>query len=535
MANDYPFSVTYNTSSFDGRVESDFLKFGKIPDRRKKELIDFTSSDFVTHRNNLLNYMKAVFPFDYSNFVESDYGVQLVEVAAYLGAINSNKIDLLANNLYLDTALTKPSTNRLLQLIGIHMHGPTSAKASGKLELDSPISSSQSVVISNADRTINIPGRDSATVDFTLYKVKQDGGIRLQDSDIELQYSEGTNGDTFTNLVLLEGRLRSTAGNFSTTQSIQTVEITDTSIIEGSISVLSADGVFEEVKNIYLASGTENLVFQKIYKEDNSVTLVFGDGINAKAPTPGSEYTVRYRTGGGSRGNVIRGAVTSNITATITGGAGGTVNGTLVNSTAAAGGFESESVEHAKRYSPGVFAAQYRAVTAEDYAALSNAFVGTGGKTGKAIPVLRSNGAAANMIDIYVLEKATDLQLQRASFVFKNELYAYLNDFRMLTDEITILDGVVRTVDLVCTVFIDKNRERLEEEIKRKAATAIQTYFNIDNRDFGEKFSIGELLSEVIKVPEVRFFSVNNIDKDVYVNFNELIQLNNLEINIEIV
>lgn len=535
MANQYPFSVKYNTSAFDGTVTSDFLKFGQIKDTNKNSLIDYTATDFDSFKSSLLKYIKAVLPFSYSNFVESDYGVQMAELVAYIAAILSNKVDLLANNLYLETSVNRNSTQRLLQLIGVSMHGPTSSKASGKVVINSgsELSTGESAVISQADRTLNLTGRDNAAVQFTLYKAESNGNIRLYDEDIELTYAESTGGQTFTNLILLEGKLVESVGAFSRTQNIQTIELTDPSIIEGSISVSSGDGVFDEIKNIYLASGGTDLVFQKVYKDDNSVTLIFGDGVNAQAPAPGGDYRVLYRVGGGERGNIVKEAINKTIPLVKTGSI--SIQGTLTNSTAAAGGFESETVEHAKRYSPGVFAAQYRAVTPEDYAALSNDFVSTAGITGKAMPVLRTNGAAANIIDIYTLEKATTFHLQRASFAFKNELYTYLNDFKMMTDEIVILDGVVRTVDLVVTVFIDSNRKRFEEEIKRKTATAIQNYFTIDSRDFGEGLSLGELTAEVLRVPEVRFFKVDNLNGDVSINFNEVIQLNNLELNVEFV
>ena len=535
MSNIYPFNITYNSSAFDGRVESDFIKFANIENKRKSDLIDYTAQDFYSLKETLLNYIRAVLPLDYSNFVESDSGVEFAELVAYIGAIIHNKIDLVANNLYIDTALNSNSLRRLLNLLGIDMKGPTGAKASGLVSLNSALVSGESVTIPKTDREIVISGRDGNPINFTLYKVRTNGGIDLQGDSISLDFSESTNGLTFSSLVLLEGVLKSQSGSFSTTQSIQTFDITDRSILEGSIVVSGVDGIFEETKNIYLASGTDDLVFQKIYKDDNSATLVFGDGVNAKSPTVGSDYVVYYRTGGGTRGNVVKNAINKSVTLTITGGGGGTVGATITNPTAAAGGFEAETADHAKRYYPGVFAAQYRAVTGEDYAALANAFVGTAGTTAKALPVLRSNSAAANIIDIYVLSKATDTQLQRASFAFKNELYSYLDGYRMLTDEIVILDGVVRTIDLVCTIFIDKNRERFEEELKRKVATSIQQFFNVDNRDFGQKLDLGELLSWVIKVPEVRFFKVDNLDSDIFVNFNEIIQLNNLEINVEYV
>ena len=65
----------YNTSAFDGTVESDFLKLGIIPDATKAELIDYSVADFDDYKLALTNYLQAVYPLDYNNFIESDLGI----------------------------------------------------------------------------------------------------------------------------------------------------------------------------------------------------------------------------------------------------------------------------------------------------------------------------------------------------------------------------------------------------------------------------------------------------------------------------
>ena len=39
----------------------------------------------------------------------------------------------------------------------------------------------------------------------------------------------------------------------------------------------------------------------------------------------------------------------------------------------------------------------------------------------------------------------------------------------------------------------------------------------------------------MLTVPEIRFFKVDNLPEDIYVNFNEIVQLNNFEFNTELV
>ena len=205
----------------------------------------------------------------------------------------------------------------------------------------------------------------------------------------------------------------------------------------------------------------------------------------------------------------------------------------MLNTTHAAGGSNAETLDHARRWAPYFFKTQYRAVTGEDYTAFANQFVSTVGQAGKAQAVLRRSGAGANMVDIFVVSKATDLQVQRATLPYKRELLEYLNEYKMITDEVTIVDGLVRTVDLVITIFASKDLETFEESIKRDAADKVIDFFQVDNRSFGERVQITALQREIFSLPRVTFARVDNFSEDIKLGFNEIAQLNNVEVNIE--
>jgi endo-beta-N-acetylglucosaminidase D len=134
-----------------------------------------------------------------------------------------------------------------------------------------------------------------------------------------------------------------------------------------------------------------------------------------------------------------------------------------------------------------------------------------------------------------VLSKASETQLERASVAMKKELLDYFQNYKMLTDDIVISDGVVRTLDLVATLFIDKSNKRFIDAIQQKAADKLLEYFNVDNLAFGQKVSMADVNNFMLTVPEIRFFQVNNLPDEVYVNFNEIVQLNNFELSTELV
>jgi len=108
-----------------------------------------------------------------------------------------------------------------------------------------------------------------------------------------------------------------------------------------------------------------------------------------------------------------------------------------------------------------------------------------------------------------------------------------LNKRKMLTDELAVVDGIIRTLDLIVTVKCDRELAPRESEILSKVQDNILGFFDVDKMDFGEGVSLGDLNRSIFTgVEEVRFSSVDNLTNDVEVDFNEIVQLNNLVTNI---
>ncbi len=532
------FKGLYNISGFDGSIESDFLKLGQVPDDRKSDLIDYNINGFDQYRKALQDYLKSVYPLDYNNFAASDLGQMLLEMFAYMSSVLALRTDMTANEMYIDTVKSEDNLKRLLELIGVRMKGPTASKATGLLTFPDSTTPGDPVVINRASRTIEVINqRSNVPLAYTVTKQLTDGTLDLFSKDLSLG-SADFEGQVASSLFLVEGAFNTANGTFrGGVKTRQTFEITDGPVIEGSIGVSSTEGggtLYNEISNLFLASGGGTPVFEKTYTGGFGCVLTFGDGVRGKLPTPGTSFVVTYRTGGGGNGNIARGTLNSTIRC-FNGPTATPVDATITNTTKGSGGNPPESVEHAKRYAPYFFRTQYRAVTGEDYNTLANSFVGTGGTTAKAMASLRTNGAAANVIDLFVLSKASNNQLERASVAMKKELLDYFQNYKMLTDDIVISDGVVRTLDLVATLYIDKSNKRFIDSIQQKAADKLLEFFNVDNLAFGEKISMAELNNFMLTVPEIRFFQVNNLPENIYVNFNEIVQLNNFEFTTELV
>ena len=534
--------------AFSGTVSTDFMKLSSIPDRKKQQYIDYAGTDFYTIREDLLDYIKAVYPQDYQNYSESDLGLMLIEVVAYMGAVMSLKGDMLANENYLRTVKSRENLKKLLELVGVDMRGPLGSAASAKLTATvNQSAAAYPIQFPPTSRVFAITSKDDgAPVNYSLYKIENNAiqDIQNTNASFELAGSEADNagvGDpssVFTNVAMLEGSLSIQKGVFDTLEGNKRISLTDNPIIEGSIQVFintpnaddAARGAYTQVERLYSASGGTDKIFQVIYDDSYAATLLFGDNALGISPPAGADFTVTYRTGGGSRGNI--GAEFINVETTgERNDNSDPVTFTTENVTAATGGSEAETSEHAKKYAPYTFRRQDRVVTLQDFIAIGNTFRSKQGTIGKTTAAVRDAFSSANIIDVYVLEKLDELRLQKASTTFKESLLAEIEPKKMLTDEIAVVDGLIRTLDIVVTIRIDRELENFQSTVEQEVAEVIRNHFLLDNTDFGKAFVSTELSREIFRLPNVRYSTVDNLPEVTEVDFNEIIQLNNFTIN----
>jgi len=531
---------------FSGTVESDFLKLLPSELDDKEKLIDFSASDFETLRQNLINYVKATFPLDYNNFESSDFGVLLLEMMAAVGHIQSNKSDYLANENFIGTARSRDSVKRLLELIGVRMKGPISAAANASLTYSTDtVTAPTTLTVSAANRVITITSpEDNGSLSYTLYKVNNNGTVDLTDATEDLEFAVTAAGGTVsvTDAVLLEGALVVETGTFASPSQIKTINLSRSPYVEKSAQVYltgntTTEGVYKEEDNIYFASGGTDKVFQVTTDENFQASILFGDDTIGKSPSIGDNYVVTYRVGGGNRGNIAESIINTQTQGqSASGSSSEEVTLTVENTSIATGGRDAESVAQAKRYAPLRFRTQDRLVTLPDFKAFANSFASNYGSTGKATAVVRRAFSSANIIDVFVLERASDTQLRRATQEYKRQLLEAIDPKKMLTDEVVVVDGLIRTLDLTITLNVDEKFRRNESILVQSARDSILNYMGFDNTDFGESFVPQDLIRVLLKdETNIRYAEVTNVESPIKVDFNEIIQLNNLAIKVEYV
>jgi len=292
-------------------AKSDFLKVAPVDEEYRRDLVDFTATDFATLRQSLIDYVKAVYPNDYNNFEESDLGMMFIELVSYMGSIMSYKSDMLAHESFIKTAKDRTNVRKLLELIGIRLRGPVGGAGSARVTAETA-GLDHTVQPQNRVVTVTSP-EDNQPVSYTLYTVTN-GMIDAPNanSTISLLQSDADSPTVWTNLALLEGSFAREEGPFNEIDNVKEIALAEGPVIEGSVQVFiqsedtETSGAYVEVESLYAASSTDQKIFSVKYDDEYRARVIFGDGTNGVIPPNTSEYVVTYRVGGGVRGNVPR-------------------------------------------------------------------------------------------------------------------------------------------------------------------------------------------------------------------------------------
>ena len=84
----------------------------------KKPLINYTSRDFASIKEDLLTYAQKYYPETYRDFNESSFGSLMVDMVSYIGDILSFYVDYQANESFLNTAIETDSVIKLSRELG---------------------------------------------------------------------------------------------------------------------------------------------------------------------------------------------------------------------------------------------------------------------------------------------------------------------------------------------------------------------------------------------------------------------------------
>lgn len=204
--------------------------------------------------------------------------------------------------------------------------------------------------------------------------------------------------------------------------------------------------------------------------------------------------TVRYRVGGGEQTNVpvrsiskIQGTTLSFKKTIGPGGLDATtaqrVRSTLevINLVASEGGGAAETISEIKVNASSYFAAQARAVTAEDFLTHILSMPSRFGRPAKAY--IKHSDFNPFGVDVHVLSLDSNGNFQTPSETLRQNIKTYLGKLRMMTEGITILSANVVNLGVRFGVVVSPRHNR--SEVVANCIIALKSYFANSNMQIG--------------------------------------------------
>ena len=312
--------------------------------------LDISQLDFDGIKDNLKTFLSQQDEFVDYDFQGSGMNI-LLDVLAYNTHYLGYNANMLANEMYLDSADQRSSVVSLAKQVG---YTPKSA-VSSTATIDVVVNGG-----SGSSITMSRGTKFTTTVDGTNYSFVNNADISI--SPIDGVYK-------FSNLDIYEGTYLNYKYTANTTDTDQRFIIPNDNVDTTTLTVKVQESSSDSTTNTYtLATGITALdSTSKVYFlqeiENGRFEVYFGDGVLGEAIADGNIVILDYITCNRDEPN---GATSFTLSGTV----GGFANVTITTLGNAANGSGPETIKSIKYNAPRDYTSQDRAVTAEDYKVL---------------------------------------------------------------------------------------------------------------------------------------------------------------------
>tara|TARA_B100000902_G_scaffold270300_1_gene256130 strand:+ start:311 stop:2176 length:1866 start_codon:yes stop_codon:yes gene_type:complete len=312
--------------------------------------LEISELDFDQVKENLKTFLGQQDEFRDYDFEGSGMNI-LLDVLAYNTHYIGYNANMLANEMYLDSADQRANIVSLAKQVG---YTPKSATAS-KATIDVLVNSA-----SGSSITMSRGTKFTTTVDGTNYSF-------VNNADVSISPVDGVY--KFSSLDIYEGTYLNYKYTANTSDTEQRFIIPNDDVDTTTLTVKVQESASDSTTNTYtLASGITGLDnTSKVYflqeVENGRFEVYFGDSVLGKAIADGNIVILDYIVCNRDEPN---GATTF----TLSGNVGGFSNVTITTVNNAANGSDPESIKSIKHNAPRDYSSQDRAVTAEDYKVL---------------------------------------------------------------------------------------------------------------------------------------------------------------------
>jgi hypothetical protein len=437
-----------------------------------------SSLDFDTLKDNLKSFLSNQSAFKDYDFEGSNINV-LLDVLSYNSYLNSFYLNMVASEMFLDSAQkydTVISHSKELNYV--------------------PISSSSSQAdISITFETVGLNGVLTIPKGTKFSGTNSNNSYQFVTRETNVVYS-GNN--TYTaNLTIHEGSYFKDSFIFDETEENLLLKLSNKNIDLDSLTVTVSEN---NGANVYTFARAETLfrltknseVFFVQGSDTNSYEIVFGDNILGRKPQHLSTIVAEYVVNNGEKSNGIAKFGLNGDLSKINSGQVNVSNiVTLKNSN---NGADQETIDSIKYNAPRHFAAQYRAISTDDYASIILSKFG-----GKVSDVIIYGGQELEPKlygRVVVSLKPTNSTV--ASDTLKNEIKNYLLDYIALPNRIIISDPETFYCKIDTTVQYDsKTGNKTINQIKNILAQDIIDFSKDHLEKFGNDFRYSKFVAHI--------------------------------------
>ena len=433
--------------------------------------------DFDQIKNNFKKYLSEQDIFRDYNLEGANISM-LLDILAYNTHYNAFYLNMIANEMFIDSATTRNAMISLSKLLGYTPKSRTGAKANVNISItpnDSP-----------ANITIAKNTKFNSAIDGINYSFVADQS-----------YSTTTNSDNATvtvqNVSLIEGDPLTFNYTANTNDSSQRFTIPNRGVDHSTITVSIKENSsttdlspYTQATDLLGVSSTSNVFFIE-EGTDFLTEIKFGDGVLGRKLKTGNIVIIDYNVCSGVLGN---GA--NNFAVATTAGGYSTV--TLVTNDKAEGGSDEESINSIRFNAPRHYNTQNRAVTTDDYKRI----------------VLRDYPLAESIV-VYGGEDADPPEYGKVFIGIKPKSGLYLTDsvktnikdnilkkynVASITPEFVDLDYIY--VLLTTTVNFDSRKTtKTSQTLRSNIITSIKTYVAEDLYKFEQTFRLSKLQTKI--------------------------------------
>ena len=332
-------------------------------------LVNFTNLDFDQIKQTLKDYLQNNSKFTDYDFEGSNLS-SILDVLAYNTYITSYNANMVANEVFIDSATLRENVVALARNIGYVPRSKKSSRTKLRFRVDvSSISPTPSSLTLKAGPVATSSGQFRGR--SFVFSIPEDistpviDGVALFD---EIEVYEGTlleNVFTFAS--------RSPNQKFilpNTGIDLDTLVVNVSPSLDSTVSVKYErhDNLFDNDSNRVVNSGSNIFFLQEVSGEQYE--LIFGDGVFGKELQDGNVIRAKFIITSGADANGIksfsyagrltytRNGVELNVTSGI---------GLLFTPAQSSGGEDIESIDSVRKYAPQIYATQNRALSANDY------------------------------------------------------------------------------------------------------------------------------------------------------------------------